>query len=406
MLVSSFLSKKTWLTHYELSIQWFISLVFIGLVSGSSSALFLYTLERVTLLRENYPFLVLTLPITGLFIGWFYQKGGERVGKGNNLVLEEINAPTGHSIPLKMSLWVLLGTLFTHLSGGSAGREGTAVQMSASLSDQFPLSKFKRVNRAIFLRASVAAGFASVFGTPLAGTLFALEVPQKGKIAFSALFPCLIASFWADTVCHLWGTTHSVYPTLDFVAFNTQTIGKLLLAALCFAASSRMFIQLSEFIQMKTNTFIPDKRLQPFWGGLILLVCFVIFPLDELQGLGLPKLASAFHAPAPPYLFLGKLIFTAFTLSVGFKGGEVTPLFFIGATLGSCAASMLGLPTEYLAALGFIGVFAGATKTPWACAFIGLELFGIANSFAYLLTCFCVYFLSGKSSIYKAQKKS
>ncbi|MFN3588086.1 MAG: chloride channel protein [Spirosomataceae bacterium] len=406
MPTSFFFSKNKWFTLYELSAQWLIALLFVGVVSGSSSALFLYSLERITLLRGNYPFFLYALPFVGLFIGWFYQKGGDRVGKGNNLILEEINVPTQQKIPLKMSLWVLVGTLLTHLSGGSAGREGTAVQMSASLSDQFPLKRFYRVNRSIFLRASIAAGFASVFGTPLAGILFALEVPQRGKIAFSALVPCLIAAFWADTVCHFWGATHSVYPTIAFLKLDIQTLGKLAIASICFALSSWLFIQIGELVTKKIRALIPDKRFQPFWGGLILLICFLVFPLDELQGLGLPTLSAAFEQTAAPYLFLGKLVFTAFTLSVGFKGGEVTPLFFIGATLGSYLASVLGIPTDYLAALGFIGVFAGATKTPWACVFIGYELFGAANSVAYLFICFSVYFLSGENSIYTAQRKS
>ncbi|MFN3783328.1 MAG: chloride channel protein [Spirosomataceae bacterium] len=402
----SFLPQDKWRTWGSFSLQWLLALLFIGGVSGSASALFLFTLEKVTQIRENHAYFLYTLPLIGLFIGWFYQKGGERVEKGNNLVLEEINAPTGHSIPLKMSIWVLIGTLLTHLSGGSAGREGTAVQMSASLSSQFPLKRFQHINTSSFLRASIAAGFASVFGTPLAGILFALEVPQKGKMAISSLLPCIIAAFWADIVCHLWGASHAVYPTLVYVPLDIQTLGKLLLAGLCFAASSWLFIQLSEFIQNKANTFIPDKRFQPFWGGFILLVCFLIFPLSELQGLGLPTLTSAFYTTSAPYLFFGKLVLTAFTLSVGFKGGEVTPLFFIGATLGSYLASVLGLPTDFLAALGFIGVFAGATKTPWACAFIGLELFGFANGLAYVFICFFIYFISGSKSIYKAQKKS
>lgn len=406
MHISSFFSKNKWSTLLKLVTQWIIALFFIGLVSGSASALFLISLDKTTQLRETHSFFLYTLPFIGLLIGWLYQKGGEKVGKGNNLVLEEINEPTGHTIPTKMSILVFIGTLLTHLGGGSAGREGTAVQMSASLSDQFPFTRFHQINRSIFLRASIAAGFASVFGTPLAGLLFALEVPQKGKVALHALLPCLLAAYWANAVCHLWGAAHSFYPTLDFVPLDAQMIGKLVLSGVCFAASSWLFIQISHLISVNIGILIPDKRFQPFWGGLILLACFLLFPLDEMQGLGLPTLSLAFIQTSSPFLFIGKLVFTAFTLSVGFKGGEVTPLFFIGATLGSYLASLLGVPTAYLAALGFIGVFAGATKTPWACTLMGYELFGGSNTFAYLFICFLVFYLSGERSIYKAQKKS
>jgi H+/Cl- antiporter ClcA len=351
------------------------------------------------------------LPFMGIAIGLGYQYWGKQISAGNNLVIEEIQAPSNY-ISWLMAPLIYLSTLMTHLVGGSAGREGTAIQMSASLNDQLSrLFHLDSLHRKTLLLASVAAGFASVFGTPLAGCVFALEFAWIGSISYGTVLPILLVSFGADLVTqNIWHVDHTSYFVYDIPTLSILNIGLTLVAGTLMGITALSYTKLSHWINTKSKTLITNDLLRIFIGGFMLLGMFSIlhffFKNDRYLGLGIETIQKAFEAPAPSHDFILKIVLTAFTLGIGFKGGEVTPLFFIGATLGSALAVFIPLPVALLAAMGFVAVFAGCARTPFACIIMGIELFGAATIPYVSIACFVAYFIAKNEGIYTAQKSN
>jgi H+/Cl- antiporter ClcA len=384
-------------------LQWIFICILTGVFSGSASAFFLVALEWVTQIRENNKWIIWLLPIGGLVIGLGYHYWGKSVVKGNNLLLEEYENPQ-KIIPLKMAPLVLFGTLITHLFGGSAGREGTAVQMSGAIADQFTkLFQLDASERKTILILGISAGFASIFGTPLAGALFALEVVYFSKINFKSIFLSFLVAYIAYFTVELWHVNHTKY-TIPFVPeMSFITLFWIVLVSVLFGLAAMLFSRSTHFwghLFSKTISFPP---LRPFVGGCLIALAVYFIGTTKYIGLGVPMIVDAFSNPNTSYDFLLKILFTGFTLGAGFKGGEVTPLFFIGATLGSTLSLIVPLPIALLAGMGFVAVFSGATHTPIACTVMGMELFGIESGIFIGLACSIAYFSSGSVGIYNAQ---
>ena len=391
--------------------------IFIGLLV----ALFLWLLEFVTKTRWQYPWFIYLLPLAGVIIYGLYKFFGKNAGAGNNLILNEIHQPNS-GVPLRMAPLILLTTVLTHLVGGSAGREGTAVQIGSSLSSSFAKwFKLKKNDTRILLLCGIAAGFGAVFGTPITGAIFALEVLTIGKIKYDALIPCLIASIVADISCSATGITHTHYiindlPNNSNLFFNTHfdivMLLKVAFAGILFGLTSYLFSQLSHLIKNKTISFIKKQWLIPVIGSILILGISYLLGTTDYMGLGVTSqnndgisIVNAFHSTNIDALsWFWKLLLTAITLGMGFKGGEVTPLFFIGATLGNTLAVISGSPVDLFAGLGFIAVFAGATNTPLASTIMGIELFGTENALYFAIACFTAYYFSGHSGIYQSQQ--
>ena len=334
-----------------------------------------------------------------------YHYWGTGVAKGNNHLLEEFHSPK-QVIPLKMAPLVLIGTLITHLFGGSAGREGTAVQMGASISDQFTrLFKLNDEARKIIIIIGISGGFASVFGTPLAGSIFALEVLILSKIPYKAILPSLSTAIVADYTCTAWHVKHTQYTIPIVPDLNMENLFWAVLAGIIFGLSAMLFSKSTHFWTDLFKSRIKYPPLRPFIGGAIIALAVWQIGTTRYIGLGVPIIESAFKVESYPYDFLLKILFTSFTIGTGFKGGEVTPLFFIGATLGNALIWFVPLPLALLAGMGFVALFSGASNTPIASTVMGLELFGIESIYFVGLACLFSYIFSGDAGIYTSQIK-
>lgn len=399
--------------------KWTFTVSPMAIVVGSIVAFFLWLLDKVTVFRWQHAAIIYFLPFAGIFIYFLYQKIGKKSEAGNNLIIDEIHEPdTG--VPARIAPMVLLTTLITHLFGGSAGREGTAVQMGGGIASLIGRwLKLKPEDLSVLLMAGIAAGFAAVFGTPVAGTVFAIEVIAIGSINYKALLPCLIASLIANFTCFSWGIHHTNYIVQFteieagvFKGIDYLLIGKTVLAGIAFGFIAYLFGELQHHIQFYSNQFIKIKWLIPAIGGCLILGLSFLLNTHDYLGLGVTtenengiSIVNAFTQNGTTHWsWFWKLLFTAITLGTGFKGGEVTPLFFIGATLGNTLAWISGAPIDLFAALGFIAVFAGATNTPLACTIMGVELFGGEHILYYAIVCFLSYYFSGHSGIYSSQR--
>ncbi|MCL7753931.1 voltage-gated chloride channel family protein [Polaribacter sp. Z022] len=385
-------------------LKWSFICLLIGGFTGSASAVFLWSLEWATNYREANKWIIWLLPIAGFIIGLSYHLYGKSVVKGNNLLVDEYHEPK-KIIPFKMAPLVFIGTILTHLFGGSAGREGTAVQIGGAIADQFTkLFKLSNLDRKIILVAGISAGFSSVFGTPLAGAIFALEVMVIGRIKFDAIIPSFLAAVFANYFCDVWHISHHTHYTISTISELTPaTILWSLLAGIIFGLASMLFSKSTHFWGTLFKKHINYPPLRPVIGGVILAIVVYLMGTTKYIGLGVPTIVDAFNIDLNSYDFLLKIIFTSFTLGAGFKGGEVTPLFFIGATLGNVLIWFIPMPMPLLAGMGFVAVFAGATNTPIACTIMGIELFGIESGVFIALACTTSYLFSGHSGIYSSQ---
>jgi H+/Cl- antiporter ClcA len=370
----------------------------VALISGAASAFFLVTLEAVTAWRESHPWALQLLPLAGLVSVWMYRRWGP-----------------AHPGPL-----ILSTTLLTHAFGGSAGREGTAVQMGGAAADRMGhWSGLTEEQRRHLALAGMSAGFASVFGTPWAGTVFGVEVMTVGSFHWrnlrtrefwneiSGTLPlCALAAFGADAVAlpmaARFGFHHATYPVGSLPTWTLPTLLLVAAASLAFALAARVFVAAMHGLATAYARVSPHPYARVALGGV--LVTFAGWLAGEAYvGLGTGPILAAFDSPAWLGAPVAKTLTTALTLGCGFKGGEVTPLFFVGSTLGSALSLYVPLSTGVLAALGLAAVFAGAANVPWAAVVLAMELFGFRIAPGALLACLVAYSLSSHRGIYAFQ---
>ncbi len=387
-------------------LKWTLLASFVAMLAGTASAAFLWALDWAGTTRDAHLQMIWALPLVGFFVGWVYHQLGRDVEAGNNLLIDEIHDPQ-KIVPLRMAPLILFSTIASHVFGASVGREGTAVQMGGSLADQLShIFKFNKDERRLVLMAGMSAGFAAVFGTPLAGAVFALEVLAVGRLRYDALWPCALAALVADQVCLWWGIEHTAYAVGNIPHASVWLITAVAIVGAACGVTGQMFAKFTHVLSAWMKNQVSYAPLRPLLGGIVVVLLIEYLDFARYLGLGIPVIQEAFIHPLAWTDAAGKFVLTVLSLGAGFKGGEVTPLFFIGATLGNTLAGWLDVPFALMAAVGFVAVFAGAANTPLACTLMAIELFGSQIGIYALIGCVLSYSFSGRSGIYRAQLKT
>lgn len=380
----------------------------ISILIGSMSSIFLLGLDKIGWIREKYPWFLFGLPLVGTIFHLIksYRLSYTNLG-ANDLVTQindselKINRHAGIS-----SLYTLFATWLSHSVGASVGREGTAIIFGGNVA-QFALKKLdcSIQEKSIWIRAGMAAGFSSIFGTPLAGCFFGLEIGTVGKIHWRSLIACISTSFLANFISlHVWGTKHLFYPLVFLPQISILFWAKLIIIGLFLGIIGLLYKRLESNISKLSDLLPKQTILKGFISGLFVLLLFQFPFFKNSIGLGSKYLLEPFQNSLNQIEFAtSKLLATAFSLTLGFKGGEATPLFLIGSHAASGLSKWINLPHSFLAAIGFVSLYCGLTKTPITGLCLGAELFGPSAWACYLIVTSLVMYFSGNTGLFKSQ---
>ena len=384
-------------------LKWAVLAVAIGLVVGAAGTVFGFGLHEAAALREKYPWLLYLLPlggaaIVGLYRGCRYPDGGST----NSVFLAvRENRP----MPLRTAPLIFLSTLLTHLLGGSAGREGAALQLGGSIAGAIGQKlRLDDKDIRVFTMCGMSAAFSALFGTPLAAAVFSLEVINVGRMYYAALVPCVLSALVGSWLAASLGLAPTAFVLAQTAEVSPSSILQVLALGALFALFSAVFcVVLHQAGRLYAKCF-ENPYLRAAAGGAVVLVLTLVCQARDYNGAGEDILRAAIAGQAVPWAFALKLLFTAATLGAGFKGGEIVPVFFTGATFGCVAAPLLGLPAPFGAALGMVSVFCGVTNCPIASILLAVELFGGQCVALFALSCAVSYMLSGYFGLYSEQK--
>jgi H+/Cl- antiporter ClcA len=380
--------------------------VVVGVIGGGVAYAFLRALNWANTTRLNYDSLIYLLPLAGLAIGLMYHHFGERVANGSNLVFEEIHEP-GAGVPRRMAPMVFAATAISHLFGASTGREGAGIQITASIADTIakPFSPSPETRKLLLITA-ISAAFGGLFGVPIGGMVFALEVQENGRVRYEAMLPALLAGLVGFQIVESLNIKHLVTGTLVPVDLSLDLSWKLVVLSAVSSILAIAFIQLTHFVHRAAHSIIKWQPLRPVVGGCIVLILVLVSGTREYLGLSTHLAEGAFAGAVGIAVgaFAWKLVFTSVSLGTGFIGGEMVPLFIIGALAGAQTGRLLDASIPLFAAIGMMATFAAASNTPIACIVIGVELFGSGAMIPLGLVCVVAYALSGQRGIYHSQK--
>jgi H+/Cl- antiporter ClcA len=384
-------------------IKWVLVAILVGVVVGLVSTAFHYAVGFVTTYRMQHSIIILLLPLGGIFIVWLYKILGAENDQGTNFVL--VSCRGKEKVPLRTTLLIFVSTVVTHMFGGSSGREGAALQLGSSLSDTIgTVFKFDEEDMNVMSMCGMAAAFSALFGTPVTSAVLSIEIVSIGVMHFSALVPCIVAAVTGWMVAKNFGVLPTAYKINDICELDVDNICRVLILAVLCAFVSMLFCFIMKRVAGLYKKYIENKYLRAIAGGAIIIVFTLIAGTKDYNGAGMDIIARSFTGSIPIYVFLIKIIFTAFTLGAGFKGGEIVPAFYTGATFGNAISGLFGIDPSFGAGIGLVSIFCGVTNCPVTALILSIELFGSEGLPFFASACAVSYMLSGYTGLYTAQK--
>lgn len=382
--------------------KWLLLSVLMGTIAGLAGTLFHFVLEEATILREENQWLLFFLPVAGIMIAASYHYLAGEKDKGTNMVLTAVRS--NEPMPAVTAPLIFITTAFTHLCGGSAGREGAALQLGGSLASQLGsrLHLDEKDNR-VLVMCGMSAAFSALFGTPVTAAVFSMEMVSVGVMYFSAIVPCMVASLTGFLVAGAFGVPPTIFSITKVPAVNMGSVGLVIVLGVLCAGLSIVFCESMHKSSHYLKKWFPNIYIRIAVGGCAIILLTLLEGSGDYNGAGMGIVAAALAGSALPWAFIFKIIFTSITLGSGYRGGEIVPVFFTGATFGCVAASFLGLPPGFGAALGLVALFCGVTNCPITSLLLGIELFGGVGVPFFLVVSAVSYMLSGYYSLYGEQ---
>lgn len=404
-------TKEYWLNcidrtkrYAKTFIKWLICSAIIGITCGAVGTAFHYSVEYVTQFRSGHSWIIFLLPAAGLLIVFLYRAGGIKHDKGTNLVIGSIRNPE-YNVPFRMAPLIFITTVITHLFGGSAGREGAALQIGGSLGASIgKLIKMDDNDKHIMTLCGMSAVFAALFGTPVTAALFSVEVISIGILYYSALVPCILSATISYAITEKFHITPTYFILNQVPEMSPATGIRVIILSVAAAVLSILFCMSMQVIGKTFKKYLKNQYLRILVGGVLLVLLTLAVRCNDYNGAGMNIIEQAIHGTAKPEAFILKLLFTCITIGCGFRGGEIVPSFFIGATFGCTLGGWIGLDPGFGAAMGLVCLFCGVVNCPLASLVLSIELFGASGILLFAIGCSVSYMLSGYYSLYSEQK--
>ncbi|MBO5372092.1 MAG: chloride channel protein [Lachnospiraceae bacterium] len=389
--------------RFFIAVKWVIFSILSGVIVGLVGAAFCICMNFVSGIRTTYPAIILLLPFAGMLIVGIYHLFHNEKDTGTNLVISAIHSDV--RVPLRMAPSIFISTIITHLFGGSAGREGAALQMGGSIGGSLGrLLRLDEKDTHVMIMCGMSAAFAALFGTPMAAAIFSMEVVSVGVMYYAALVPCVISALIGNGITSYFGLSEHIFHISGIPDFTIpNAVITSILAVLCALVSMLFCILLHSFSHGFKN-YIANPYFRAFAGGLSIVIMTILIGNQDYNSTGMHVIERALSGEAVPAAFVLKMLFTAITLGCGFKGGEIVPSFFIGACFGCLFGNLTGFSPVLCTAVGMVSVFCGVTNCPISSLLISFEMFGFEGMPFYLLACAFSYMLSGYFGLYNSQK--
>ncbi len=383
-------------------VKWLFFAILVGIIGGVIGAFFHKCLEIATKTREANLWLILFLPLAGLLITLLYSAFKNKGNLNTNRVLEAVE--TDERVPFSLSPLIFISTLITHLFGGSAGREGAALQLGGSLGYNIgKLFKLSKNDRRIIVMVGMSSFFSAMFGAPLTAAIFSLEVIRVGYVRHCGFLPCIMSAIVAYEISKLFGTC-GIRFLVDFPGVTPEILVKIIILSVLCAIIGILFCVAIRGVSFYMHKFFRNPYIRTIVGSLIIVGLTMILKTTDYNGAGMHMISQAMEGTTKTWAFAYKIIFTAITIAAGFKGGEIVPTLFIGSTFGCIMGPVIGLDASFAASIGFVAMFCGVVNCPFASVALALEVFGADGITVYALACAVSFMMSGNFSIYKSQK--
>lgn len=384
-------------------VKWILCAIFIGLTVGAVGTVFHFGLETVSGYIEQFPWFIFLLPFAGICIVGLYKIFNMEEDKGTNSIFVSIRS--NEKIRFMMGPLVFLATVTTHMLGGSAGREGAALQIGGSLAYNIgDLFKMDDKDKKLITMCGMSAAFAAVFGTPITAAIFSIEVISVGVMYYSALVPCIVAAVVGASFAKACGAVPTAYKLLEIPNMDFPSFAKVALLSVLTALLGMLFCFILENFKKYFSKYIKNGFIRAALCGVIVAILTLVVGNHDYNGAGMNIISRAISGDVDPSAFVFKMIFTAVTLSGGFRGGEIVPVFFTGATFGNTASKLVGLNSSFGAGIGLVSLFCAATNCPITSVILSIELFGAEGLVFFAVSVAISYMLSGYSGLYSEQK--